>query len=99
MNPGSADLAGGTVLQRSDRVLVAHLQGESVLLDPDAGRYYALNPVGSAIWSLLERPLALATLAELVVAQFAVAPEVAWRDCVTFVEELKAHGLVELQAR
>ena len=99
MSAGSAELRGETVLRRSDRVLAAHIEGESVLLDPDAGLYFGMNSVGTAIWSFLERPMALATLAELVATEFAIAREVAWRDCVTFLDDLEAHGLVELQAR
>ncbi len=41
---------------RINRPRVTHetIDGESVMIDFDTGNYYSLNPVGSAIWDLVD---------------------------------------------
>ncbi len=36
------------------RVVYETIDGESVMIDFDTGNYYSLNPIGSAIWDLVD---------------------------------------------
>jgi len=38
------------ILRQSPNVQSARVENETVLLDVSTGRYYTLNPLGSAIW-------------------------------------------------
>jgi len=40
----------------TDRFLISHLAGETVLMDKQTGDYFGINKVGTAIWELLETP-------------------------------------------
>lgn len=42
------------MLVRNASVLWRELDGEAVLLDPQAGCSYNLNPVGTLVWTLLD---------------------------------------------
>lgn len=92
------------------RILSTHLEGEAVLLDPEAGRYFSLNELGARVWELLgpdsdagsgegpdegvARPLA--AVHAVLAAEYEVDPERLWRDLEALVARLAEEGLVEV---
>ena len=98
MSEGLPTLDPTAVVRRRPHVLSRELEGEAVLLDPVAGEYFSVNPVGAAIWATLAEPRSLASLQGAVLERFAVGADQAWTDLVTFVAELERRGLVEIVA-
>ncbi len=70
---------------------------ETILLDMNAGSYYALNSVGSRIWELLVKKKELLAIFESVLDEYEVARETLQQDILRLVQELQAKGLVELE--
>jgi hypothetical protein len=70
---------------------------EVVLLDMDAGRYYALNSVGSRIWKLLVEKKELLATFESILDEYEVTGETLQPDILRLVQELQTKGLVELE--
>ena len=65
----------------SDAVLAAvseqvssDLAGEAAILHLGSGVYYGLNPLGSRIWSLLQRPVTAAQIRDTLVHGYDVDP-------------------------
>jgi hypothetical protein len=77
------------------RVLFRELQGESVLLDLDSGRYFGLNETGTRMWSLLTQhgciELALADLC----AEYDVPLQRLQEELLELVDNLAAQNLLE----
>ncbi len=69
--------------------------GEMVVLHLDRGEYYALNEIGTELWSGLESGKTLAEIADSVVARFDVARDRALADLTELCNELLARGLVD----
>jgi hypothetical protein len=69
---------------------------ELVLLDFARGEYFGLDEVGALVWSRIEAGDALGAIADAVTAQFDVAREIALRDIVTLVHELRSSLLVDV---
>jgi hypothetical protein len=82
--------------QVHDDVLTAHLQGEAVLLDMAARRYFQLNETAAAVWKQLERGADRATLLEHLCDAFDVEPEAAGPELDRVLAELTAMNLVRL---
>ena len=80
-----------------DHVIVRQLGDESVMLDMASGYYFGLDPVGARIWQLLLETSSLAEIVERLAQEYDVTPEQAKSDLVRFVEELKAHGLLNVE--
>ncbi len=78
----------------TDRVVVAELDNESVLLDVSSGLYYGLDEVGSRIWTLLNEALDVETIVSRLADEYEAAPDELRRDVVAFVDALAARGLV-----
>ncbi len=80
-------------------VHVRLVHDEAVLLDTRSDAYFALNPSGAVVWSVLAEGRSEESAAEDLVAQFAVTPETARVDVAAVIDELVARGLLERIAR
>ena len=81
---------------RSPAPMSADLDGEVVVLSIDNGKYYSMNEVGSRIWALVQRPIAVAALIDLLVGEFEVERTVCEQQVLVFLRELHADGLVQI---
>jgi hypothetical protein len=70
------------------------LGGEAVVLNLDTGIYYGLDPVGTEVWRLLQRPRSLSELRDLVTDEFDVIPDQCEADLNAFVCSLNSYGLL-----
>jgi len=85
-----------TIVVASRSQVSSDLAGETVLLSMKTARYYGLADVGARIWSLLREPVSVAVICETIGREYDVAPERCEADVVRFLEDLAAHGLVEV---
>lgn len=74
------------------------LDGETVILHLDGGRYFELNRVGTRVWELLQQPRTVGALAEIMVREFDVSPTVCGQDLERWLSQLIDNGLVTVQA-
>ncbi|MGH8726092.1 MAG: PqqD family protein [Burkholderiales bacterium] len=73
------------------------LAGDAAILHLGTGTYYTLDGVGARIWTLLQRPVTLATLHQTLLAEYDVTPERLDADLQTLLQALRAAGLIEIQ--
>ena len=90
------ELDESSVVVRSSTVLDADIDGELVMMSIERGEYYGLDAIGSDIWGLLEKPLAVKDLCSRLEESYDVGPEDCRRDVVAFLETLLADGSLEL---
>lgn len=84
-------------LVMSPDVLGRVLDGEVVLLDLAAGKYFGLfEPVGERLFALLTEGTTLAVLRRVLLDEFDVAPAVLDADLDRLLGELVARGLVRV---
>lgn len=88
-----------TVLRPNRDVQSTNMDGETVLLDLNSGRYYTLNRVGSAIWEHCTGDKTISDIQAVLCDRFDVAPERALDDLVTLVNELIQEGLLQQERR
>ncbi len=77
-------------------VLFRELDGESVLLNLDSENYFGLDQVGTRMWAVLTTSDSVQAACETLLAEYDVAPDALYGDMAKLVEELVAHGLLEL---
>ena len=82
---------------RSGDPLFAELDGETVMLDPDQGMYFALGATGSRIWALIEQPTVVSDLCSTLTTEFEVDSATCLDEALEFLDELRQAGLVEVQ--
>ncbi len=77
-------------------VLVQELQGESVLLNVESGRYFGLDEVGTRMWAALANAESLQAAYDALLAEYDVDAEQLERDFRGLVEKLLERGLVKV---
>ena len=82
------------MLVRNPSVLWRELDGEAILLDPQAGCSYNLNPVGTLIWKLLDGQHSAEDIVAAICEAYDVEPEQASRDVQYLFEDLLTNNLV-----
>ena len=85
-----------TLVARNETLLFTDLDDTIVMMDVDEGRYYELDPIGAAIWTLLETARTVAELCEALAATYDVEPDVCRRDVLEFLSELEDMAIVRV---
>ena len=90
-------------LIRSQAVVAREIAGETLIVPVrakvgDLASIYSFNGTGTSIWKSLEGPSTVAELAVKIAQEYEIEAAQAERDVTEFVGELKAAGLVEVQA-
>lgn len=84
----------GVLYARSGRSVTGRLHDELVMMDPEQGKYFSLNPVATRIWDLLESPMGFEELCRVLMEEYEVS-EVQCREEVTeHLAEMVRLGLV-----
>jgi len=85
-----------TIITRIREVATADMEGETVMINIENGKYYGIDPVGSRIWELLTDPQSTATLVERLCDEYEVEPERCKEDVLAFLNYLWGEALVRL---
>ncbi|RYL92703.1 lasso peptide biosynthesis PqqD family chaperone [Sporolactobacillus sp. THM7-4] len=82
------------IVMQSQGNVASDMDGEKVMLSISSGKYYNLGKVGGAIWDLIQNPISVADLIQSLTQRYDVAPESCRRDVISFLNDLKAEGLI-----
>ena len=85
------------VVKRTTNQVCCDMGGESIILNLKSGIYFSVDEIGARIWALIEQPMSIAAIRDVVVAEYDVEPGACERDLQTFIEGMDAAGLIELQ--
>jgi hypothetical protein len=72
------------------------LDQEAVILNLASGNYYGLNPVGRAVWQLLQQPRPVKEIQQAIISEYDVEPGRGESDVLSLLEHMLSAGLVEL---
>jgi len=83
-------------IARSDGPVSAPVDDELVMADVDAGKYYALNNIATAIWEGIEKEITVQDLCSKLQAEYDVPPDRCETEVLDFVNQLHTKGLVNV---
>ena len=86
-----------TILVRKSEIYAADMNGETVMMDPTAGKYYNIGEVGGRIWELLEKPTCVSELLRILTEEYEVSPAQCEEDTLPFLQDLTDKGLLCVQ--
>ncbi|MEK6320954.1 MAG: lasso peptide biosynthesis B2 protein [Acidobacteriota bacterium] len=75
------------------------VNGQTVVLDLESGRYFGLDAIGSQIWAHLVEGVSLGEIVDLLAQQYGEGKKKMWEDVTKFVDELQMNGLVEIDKK
>jgi hypothetical protein len=83
-------------IRRSEQQVWQELGGECVILDLRAGIYYGLDEVGSRVWSLIQSPITVEAIRDLLVAEYEVDAVRCEQDLLRLLHNMAALGLIQV---
>lgn len=86
------------MLVRDASVLWRELDGEAILLSPQEGCSYNLNPVGTLIWKLLDGRHSTEDIVTAICEAYEVEPEQADQDLAQLLDALLSNKLVKVSS-
>lgn len=75
-------------IQRSSELVSTNMDGEIVMMSINNGEYYGLDPIGSRIWEILEKPIQVNDLIVALLKEFEVSREQCEKDSFEFLNYL-----------
>lgn len=82
------------MLKRNATVLWRELDGEAVLLDPQAGCSYNLNQIGTLVWKMLDGTRTTSDIVSAICELYEVEPEQALQDVEQLLSEMGNNNLL-----
>ncbi len=82
-------------LVRTNNALTTPVEEELVMFDTEAGKYYGLNEVATAIWNRLQNPQTIGSLINSLTAEFEISEEQCRKEVRQFLSDMINRGLVE----
>ncbi len=79
---------------RNNRTITGRLDDELVMMDIEKGQYFALNPVASSIWELLNSPRSIDDLCFLLQGEYEVDYALCREETVACLDEMIRLGIV-----
>jgi hypothetical protein len=83
-------------LSRSTSQVSTELDGETVILNITAGVYSGLDPVGTAIWNILEKPVTFSQIVEEILTRYDVTEDQCIDDMLLFLKDLADNQLIAI---
>jgi len=82
---------------RNTKTISGRLHDELVMMDLEKGKYFALNPVATHIWDLLEKPLTIDDLCTFLLEEYDVSESQCREEVKEVVEEMVKLGVVSIE--
>ncbi len=86
-----------TVIYRNPTAISSDLDGESVILDMESGKYHSLDTTGTRVWELLEDKISFNDIVLKLMSEYSVEDQQCTTDVKEFINQLIDLGLVETE--
>lgn len=90
-------LSPTAVITRNDEIVTADMDGETVMMSIENGRYYNLGKMGTVIWALLEKPLTLDALVEKLTSAYDVSRAQCEAEVRAFLADMQNEALITVR--
>ena len=94
---GCVEINMNSRVVRSGAPIAAPVDDELVMLDIDAGKYYGLNGIASAIWQNLAVRITVRDLCGRLCEDYDVTEQQCFADVVAFLKDLETRGLIHVE--
>jgi Coenzyme PQQ synthesis protein D (PqqD) len=86
----------GTRIVRCEGMITTDVEDETIILNSATGNFVQINGSAGRIWGLLESPHTLVSLCALLSEQYLVSMDQCRAELISFVDDMRAKGLVRL---
>ena len=83
-------------VQRTKDVVSSDIDGETVMMSIEQGKYYGMDSIGSRIWELIKEPITMTDLCCKLVDEFDIDIPTCTKDVMKFMEQMDEEHLIKV---
>ena len=83
-----------TTISRNMEIVASDIDGETVMMSVETGKYFGLDPVGSRIWEFLTEPKPVDVLISDLTKAYDVPEDQCRKDTMPFLEKMVEKGIL-----
>lgn len=80
---------------RTESIVTADMDGETVMMHVESGNYFGLGEVGSTIWSMLQAPIEVRKIVDRLSESYDVERARCEAETLAFLVEMRTLGMIE----
>jgi hypothetical protein len=88
-----------SMVSKHQEIIASDIDGSTVMMSVENGKYYGLDAIGSCIWSLIREPIRVTDLIDGLLDRFEVDRETCAKDVLVFLEGLNKDGLLKVAGK
>ena len=93
---GKSPIRPDAVVAQIEELVSSDLDGETVMMSVENGKYYGMDAIGSRIWALIKEPCSVSELCNILLTEFKVDRERCEKDVLIFLNKLAEDNLVKV---
>ena len=93
---GKNPIGPDTVVAQIEELVSSDLDGETVMMSVENGKYYGMDAIGSRVWALIKQPRSVAELCDILLTEFNVDRERCEKDVLIFLNKLAEDKLIRI---
>ena len=91
-------LTNDSIVVAAREQFACELQADLMVLNAASGFYYGLNPLGKRIWQLIQEPMQVGAIQDLLLKEYAVDRERCGSELQAFLQDMIQNGLIEVRS-
>ncbi len=91
------EITTNTIVSQIEEIVASDIDGETVMMSIENGKYYGLDDIGSRIWELIEKPAKVSELIDTLLERFDVDCDTCERDVLRFLNELNGEKILKVE--
>jgi hypothetical protein len=84
-----------TIVQKGGNS-ISNMDGDTIMLSINNGKYYNLGKVGGEIWERINEPITIAELVTFLISEYDVERSVCEEEVIGFLDMLLKEDLIEI---
>ncbi len=91
------DITVHSIVSGNKEIVTAEMDGETVMMSVETGKYYNLGKMGSVIWGMLGNPITVESLVDTLLEKYKVEREQCEKEMLSFLNQTYKEGLLKLK--
>jgi hypothetical protein len=93
---GKNTMGPDTVVVQVEELVSTNLDGETVMMSVENGKYYGMDKIGSRIWAIMDQPRSVSNICDILLGEFDVGREQCELDVLHFLNKLAEDTLLRV---
>jgi len=91
------EIIANTKLLLNQELLQSEIDGETIMMSIDNGKYYGLNTIASRIWEILKTEPLFSELVNILLSEYEIEEKQCNQETLEFLENLIKNKLIKIE--